>query len=135
VIGVCEILRSCRRVRKMTILAVRRFVQKRTMPDDRYSSGPTRRALRLDVVVSFLASKQYGVSISVASVILIIVMPSMTVTFYVITALFYLLMTRLKIAVDRYIIVAFAIITYLYFAVDTVGGTTQNLLTRRRRQI
>jgi len=75
----------------------------------------------VSVVVSFLASRQYGISLSVASAVLIVIFPSMSVTFYVITALFGLLMTKLKIAVDRYIIVAIAIVAYLYFAVDSVS--------------
>jgi len=69
-------------------------------------------------VMSFMMSKTYGVSLAVASVLVIIVMPSMLVNFYIITSLFSILLTRFKTVVERYIIVAIAAIAYLYFMVD-----------------
>lgn len=81
-------------------------------------------------VMSFMVSNQYGVSLAVASVLIIIVMPATSVTFYIITSLFCLLMTRLKTAVDRYIIIAIAAVVYLYFMADSkingVVTTTAN---------
>lgn len=69
-------------------------------------------------VVSAMMSKQYSVSIAVAAIVLIVIMPAMTVSFYVMTSLFSLLMTRLKTTVDRYIIAVVAIVAYLYFVSD-----------------
>lgn len=70
------------------------------------------------VVVSTMISKQYCASIAVASILLIVIMPGTAVSFYVMTSLFGLLMTRLKTSVDRYIIAVIAIVAYLYFISD-----------------
>lgn len=80
---------------------------------------PTFFGILTATATSFMTSTKYGVSLAVSSVLLIIIMPSVSVTFYVITSLFFLLMTRLKTAVDRYIIVAIAVFVYLYFIADS----------------